>query len=245
MVRLFNKILIVFFIALFCLAFIPKEVAAAVSWVKEPYLNGGKNRILFHIKKDNGDEFLVVLYVDGKPIDEINCGKGTSNCQTSDNKGGALSLPKSFIDPHAVVKVCSGSGGNHDAKKWNCDGKPLLLEATVDITGAGGNLATPGANPCSVTGTNTGNCKTALGDIPTNPKDFVGKILQIGYGLGGGIAFILMVIGSIRVLTSSGDQQRLAGGRDMIVAAVAGILFIIFSVLILQFIGVEIIGLSG
>ena len=41
-----------------------------------------------------------------------------------------------------------------------------------------------------------------------------------------------------RVDEAAIDQQRLAGGRDMIVAAIAGLLFLIFSVLILRFIGV-------
>lgn len=103
------------------------------------------------------------------------------------------------------------------------------------------DYATSGQNPCGPEGK---ECPTALGKIPTNPKAFAEKVLQIAIGLAGGIAFILMVIGSIRVLTSSGDQQKLSAGRDMIVAAVAGLLFIIFSVLILQFIGIEIIGLS-
>ena len=102
----------------------------------------------------------------------------------------------------------------------------------------------PSTLPQSGTGAQ-GKCPTALGSIPTNPKAFAERILQIGIGLGGRIAFILMVIGSIRVLTSSGDQQKLSGGRDMIVAAIAGLLFIIFSVLILQFIGVEIIDLEA
>ena len=70
---------------------------------------------------------------------------------------------------------------------------------------------------------------------------FAQRVLNIAIGLAGGIALILMVIGSIRVLTSSGDQQRLAGGRDMIVAAIAGLLFLIFSVLVLRFIGAEIL----
>ena len=89
-----------------------------------------------------------------------------------------------------------------------------------------------GKNPCP-----GGVCQTALGDISSDPGEFAGRILEIAIGLAGGIALILMVIGSIRVLTSSGDQQRLAGGRDMIVAAIAGLLFLIFSVLILRFLG--------
>lgn len=105
------------------------------------------------------------------------------------------------------------------------------------------HLITPtsGQNPCGSTGT---ECETALGRIPTDPGAFVGRILSIAMGLAGGIALILMVIGSIRVLTSSGDQQRLAGGRDMIISAIAGLLFLIFSFLILEFIGANILGLG-
>lgn len=100
-----------------------------------------------------------------------------------------------------------------------------------------------GENPCKGGPDGTPICPTALGDIPANPIKFAEKFLRIAIGIGGGIAFILMVFGAIRVLTSSGDQQRLSGGRDMIVAAIAGILFIIFSVLILRFVGIQILGI--
>jgi len=108
-------------------------------------------------------------------------------------------------------------------------------DALTNQKAGGGPL---GKNPCE-----GGTCDTALGEIPTNPQALAAKILQIATGVGGGIALILMVIGSIKVLTSSGDQQKLSGGRDMIVAAIAGLLFLIFSVLILRFIGIQIIGL--
>ncbi len=98
--------------------------------------------------------------------------------------------------------------------------------------------ATRGQNPCT-----GGKCETALGNIPTDPQGFATKILTIGTGLGGAFAFILMVIGSIRVLTSSGDQKGVAAGRDMIVAAVSGLLFLILSTVILRFIGINILGL--
>lgn len=96
----------------------------------------------------------------------------------------------------------------------------------------------PGENPCA-----PDTCNTALGNIPTDITGLATKVLSIAIGLAGGIALILLVFGSIRVLTSSGDQQRLAGGRDTIIAAIAGLLFLIFSVLILKAIGVA-IGIS-
>lgn len=103
---------------------------------------------------------------------------------------------------------------------------------------------TSGQNPCQPGTSGKVECETALGPIPTDPTAFAGKVLGIATGLAGGLALILMVIGSIRVLTSSGDQQKLSAGRDMIVGAVAGLLFLIFSVLILRFIGVEILNIQ-
>ena len=97
----------------------------------------------------------------------------------------------------------------------------------------------PGRNPCPL----GGNCPTALGNIATNPQEFAKKLLGIAIGIAGGIALILMVVGSVRVLTSSGDPQKVASGREMITAAIAGLLFLIFSVLILRFIGINILSL--
>lgn len=99
----------------------------------------------------------------------------------------------------------------------------------------------PGENPCHVE-RGIPVCNTALGNIPTDITSFAGKVLSVAIGIAGGIALILLVTGSIRVLTSSGDQQRLAGGRDTIIAAIAGLLFLIFSVLILKAIGLAIFG---
>lgn len=103
--------------------------------------------------------------------------------------------------------------------------------------GESGGQLTSGRNPCQ-----GGICITALGSIPTNLKEFSEKILSIATGVAGGIAFILMVTGAIRILTSQGDPKGVAGGREMLVAALAGLLFLIFSVLILRFIGINLLG---
>lgn len=116
----------------------------------------------------------------------------------------------------------------------DADGGSITGGATSG--GSGGGL-TSGRNPCP-----GGECLTALGPISTNLKAFSEKILSIATGIAGGIAFILMVIGAIRILTSQGDPKGVAGGREMLVAALAGLLFLIFSVLILRFIGINLLG---
>lgn len=237
MLHFAQRLLIVFLLLVSFLVIDVSEVQATLTWEKEPYLSNNNKNVSFHIKKDNSDEFYVVLYIDGKAVSSYHCGKGTANCRPPN----PLKLPTSLFGT-ATVKVCSG-GPTTDANKRNCesDGRTLLLpEVTIDITAAKDYLGSPGANPCTITPTG-GECETAFGKIPTKPDEFATKILTISVSLGGAFAFILMVFGAIRVLTSSGDQKSVAAGRDMIVAAVSGLLFIIFSVVILRFIGISIL----
>jgi len=84
---------------------------------------------------------------------------------------------------------------------------------------------------------------TALGCVKTGPGGFVTDILGLAIGIAGGIAFILMVVGAIRMLVSGGDPEALAAGRDMLTSAIAGLLFMIFSVVILRIIGFDILKL--
>lgn len=86
---------------------------------------------------------------------------------------------------------------------------------------------------------------TALGCIPSQPADFIKTLIRIGFGIGGGIAFLFMVVGVIKILTSQGNPETLNDGRGMITSAIAGLLLIIFSVIVLKIIGVDILELPG
>lgn len=114
---------------------------------------------------------------------------------------------------------------------------------SVDSGGGGGGVnTTPGVNLCADTpGGVATKCKTALGDIPVNAEALTQKVLSIALGLAGGIALIFMVYGSIKILVSSGDPKKIGDGRDIIVAAISGLLFLILSVLILKFIGIAVL----
>lgn len=114
---------------------------------------------------------------------------------------------------------------------------------SVDSNGGSGGVSTePGVNLCAQNpGEVATTCKTALGDIPVDPVGLTQKVLSISLGLAGGIALIFMVYGSIKILISSGDPKKIGEGRDIIVAAVSGLIFLILSVLILKFIGISIL----
>jgi len=88
--------------------------------------------------------------------------------------------------------------------------------------------------------------QTALGCIPTkDPTQFVGWLLKFAIGIGGGIAFLLIIFGAIKILTSAGNPENVKAGQEMITSALMGLLFIIFSLFLLQLIGVKILNIPG
>jgi hypothetical protein len=86
---------------------------------------------------------------------------------------------------------------------------------------------------------------TAIGCIETEPSQFISIILKFGVGIAGGIAFLLILLGGFQVMTASGNPEQMNGGRELIGAAITGLILIIFSVLILKIIGVDILGIPG
>ncbi len=91
---------------------------------------------------------------------------------------------------------------------------------------------------------NTGTY-TAIGCITTDPNALLEKFLGLAIGISGGIAFLLILFGGLQIMTSAGNPEQLNAGRELVSSAIAGLLLIIFSVFILQFIGVNIIGIPG
>lgn len=86
---------------------------------------------------------------------------------------------------------------------------------------------------------------TAVGCIKRSPKDIIGTLMRLGLTMGGGVA-LLMILGSGFILsTSAGDPKRTGEAKEMMVAAITGLIFVIFSVAILQFIGFSVLQIPG
>jgi len=85
---------------------------------------------------------------------------------------------------------------------------------------------------------------TAIGCIPISDTNaFIGFILRWAIGIGGGIAFLLIVYAGFMIMSSSGNPERLKAGQELLTSAIAGLIMLIFSVFILRVIGVDILGL--
>jgi hypothetical protein len=61
----------------------------------------------------------------------------------------------------------------------------------------------------------------------------------------GGIAVILIILSGYRLMISQGNPENIKNAKEQLTAAIIGLLFIIFSLVILQVIGVNILGLPG
>ena len=94
-------------------------------------------------------------------------------------------------------------------------------------------------------GTKT-SIKTAIGCIPySDANELVAFFLRWGVGIGGGVAFLLILAGGFTIMTSTGNPERLKGGQQLLTSAIAGLIMIIFSIFILRLIGVNILQIPG
>lgn len=109
------------------------------------------------------------------------------------------------------------------------------------LPGSAGKRATAGGEPCD----NKTGIKTAIGCIHTNPAEFAKDFLRFAIGIGGGLAFLMMLLGAFQMLTSAGNPDSLKAGQDRLTSAVIGLLFVIFATLFLQIIGVGILNIPG
>lgn len=91
----------------------------------------------------------------------------------------------------------------------------------------------------------TESINTAIGCIPVgNTTEFMGWILGWALGIGGGISFLLIVYASFMIMTSAGAPERLKAGQELLTSAISGLIMLIFSVFILKFIGIDILGID-
>lgn len=102
----------------------------------------------------------------------------------------------------------------------------------------------------------SGGVWTAVGCIPfedpsspDNPTAGITAMLRsfitIGLGIAGGVVVLMVLAGSFLLSTSQGDPKRVEEGKSLISSAVIGLLFVIFSITILRFIGVNILQIPG
>jgi hypothetical protein len=90
-----------------------------------------------------------------------------------------------------------------------------------------------------------GGIWTAVGCIPSQPESVIKVVITLGLALGGGVVLIMILVGSFMLSVSQGDPNKTKEAKEIITSAIIGLLFVIFSVTLLQFIGVSVLQIPG
>lgn len=86
---------------------------------------------------------------------------------------------------------------------------------------------------------------TAIGCIPAKPDSIIKTFITVGLSVGGGATFLLILAGAFRLSVSQGDPQATKDAKEQITSAIIGMVFIIFSITMLRFIGVSLFQIPG
>jgi hypothetical protein len=105
-------------------------------------------------------------------------------------------------------------------------------------------LPDPPSPPCAEGSFKDGKCgavATAFGKLETDPEKFIQSIFAVLLAMSGGIALLLIMKSGYLIMTAQGKPEALQAGRDQLIAAIVGLIFLIFSFVLLQTIGFEIL----
>ncbi len=83
------------------------------------------------------------------------------------------------------------------------------------------------------------------GDISTDPGQFIVRILTIILSFTGGIALLLIISAGYKIMTSKGKPEAIQQGRDQLISAIVGLVFIIFSFVIFQLVVTDLLKIPG
>jgi len=95
---------------------------------------------------------------------------------------------------------------------------------------------------------NPGNClsiNTAIGPIEVTAQGFIRSIFTFVLTIASFGAVVIIIYSGYMFMVSRGDKEKLQGARETITAAIVGLLFIIFSIVILEIIGIDILRIPG
>ena len=187
------------------------------------------------------------LACDPDPNGSLNCNSipatGPTCCFNNDpNCGGGVPLPPCTgtcsNDANCGTGSHLGSGTCPSQSPFCCIPNTIPAGPAVFCVGNDPNIRTN--DPSS------GSIATAIGCIPVfSRQGFVEFLVGWAIGIAGGIALLLIIYAAFLVITSAGNPQRMQAGKELLTAAVMGLLLILFGSFVLNLIGIEILNIPG
>ena len=176
-------------------------------------------------------------------------------CDKTDPKFPQVSCrkPKPNLDVHVCLPLgmvgdaCDNSGDcatESDSTKLDCKENKLLGKICVYPGEEDVPQPPPPEPPCAKPLTEDGKCPqffTALGDFSTSPGQFIASVFAVLLAASGAIALLLLMRAGYKIMMSRGNPEVVKEGRDQLIAAIVGLLFLIFALVFLELIGVDIL----
>lgn len=167
------------------------------------------------------------------------------------------SIPQTKDFPFSISDLTSGP-----QSVYIRSGSQKFCETTIVLEGDHGVIGTPGTglppenfDLCQQAGPNRGACEQCLtnkeiwsgvGCIPfSTGTGMVKALISLGLGITGTIVVLMTLYAGFMFSTSQGDPKRVDEAKSAMTSAIIGAFFIIFSVTMLQFIGVSILHLPS
>lgn len=138
------------------------------------------------------------------------------------------------------------SSGNYFANT-TCGGATVKTNFTVSSTKFTLPTQPPPPSPVCENWEN-GRCvevNTGVGPIKTNGAGIINSIFLLLLSLAGGIALISIIHSGYQMITSRGNPEAVQKAREIFISAVVGLLFIVFSIMVLELLTIDILHLPG
>lgn len=120
---------------------------------------------------------------------------------------------------------------------------------TICVPKPGQDCTRASGVPCDITSGNPDpngkGLMTAIGCVPTEPQAFVSGIFKFIAGFAGAATLLLMFFGILQMITAAGNPEQVKRGMDQFTASIWGLVFLLIAVLLLKFIGVDILNIPG
>ncbi|MEK7154541.1 MAG: pilin [Patescibacteria group bacterium] len=154
-------------------------------------------------------------------------------------------------------KQCSSGYCCRNLNDCNSVNPQDLPAFSHDTTGTGAVNSDLNRGSATTTVTNKALCdpvggkagtgiNTALGCLAAgDPTKLVSQLWGWGISVGGLIAFVLIVFSGFQIVTSAGDPKRYKAAQELMTSAIGGLILIVLSVVLLNFIGVTVLKLPG
>lgn len=202
--------------------------------------------------KCTGNNVLTIKITNAPPSGDTSCNQTFPTITPS----SATSTSCSYFDCNG--KYCGGFTNNNISKDVPVVGglvggtgrKECIITQSEPLACECKLPPLPPPPPCdkSALDPKTGMCTkihTAIGDIETTPVGFAKVVFGIVLSLAGGIAVLLIIVSGYQIMTSQGNPEKIQGARETLTSTVIGLAFMIFSLVLLQIIGVDLLHIPG